>query len=348
MKRFFYWVLVFFGIFLTIQTVRLAVREKDMAKVNVKQFKNKIIYITAPDIFAEKNIMDVFKSRYGATLKFKFKNKNDEYLTLDSDADAIIYPSFVYEKLYSANKLNPIDVSKVHNVNTLMEDTKIEIKQKYSKTDAFAVPLAYVPYAMFFYKDQLKQSTSGKEIISLASSIALSDDVGSILTVFKIFNLPLKEKSVVELKKIFKGKKIFFYNADDPIAMEKTIKDAQPQLIIGPSFNSNIFERVFSRIDMILPEEGTYANYYLVSFLKNNDAELMHVFLNHIIEPLIQRNLIEVMGIGITNYNAMKNIKPVLYNTLKMNDSKYLKNMFILKDEEEYKTATKLFIAIKS
>lgn len=348
MKRFLFWVLVFFGIFLTMQTVRLAVREKDMAKVNVKQFKNKLISITAPDIFAEKNIMDVFKNRYGATLKFKFKNANDEYLTLDNDTDAIIYPSFVYQKLYSAGKLMPIDVSKVQNLNTLMEDTQLEIKQKYSKTDAFAVPIAYVPYAMFFYKDKLKQTTSGKEIISMASSIALSDDIGSILTMFKIFNLPLKEKSVIELKKIFKSKTIVFYNADDPITMEKILQDAKPQLIIGPSFNSNIFERNFSRIDMILPEEGTYANYYLVSFLKNNESELMHVSLNHLIEPLIHRNLTEVMGIGITNYNAMKNIKPVLYNSLKMNDSKYLKNMFILEDEEQYNTARELFKAIKS
>lgn len=347
MRRFLFWAAVFFGLFLTFHTIRISVREKDMAKVNVKKFKTDIFTITSPDLFAERNIMDTFGKRYGVTLKFKFKNNSDDYLNLKSDSDALIYPAFAFDNLWQANILKPIDTERVPNLKTLMEDTKHAIKEKYTKDKVYAIPIVYVPYAMFFSKTQLKESTSGREIISLTPSIAIADNYGTLLTLFKIFKLPVNDNSVSVLKKVLKGKAITYFNADDPIAMTKSLNDAKPKLIIAPSYNKNILERDFGSFEMILPSEGTYADYYLVSLLKTDDLELSHVFINHLIEPLIHRNLAEVMGMGITNHAAMADITPVLYNGLKMNDPKYLSDMISLKSEKELMQVKKMFEKMK-
>ena len=348
MRRFLFWAAVFFGLFLSIYSVRILVRERDMAKINVKQFKTKLFTITSPDLFAERNIVEVFEKRYGVPLKFSFKNDFDAYVALKTDTNAVIYPAFAFDNLMQAQILKAIDVTKVPNIKTLMEDTRTEITKKYSKDGVYAIPVAYVPYAMFFSKTQLKESTSGKEIISLTPSIALADNIGTVLTLLKIYKLPLQESSLAQIKKMLKGKVITYFNPDDPINMPKILGDAKPRLIIAPSYSKNILERDFGGFEMILPSEGTYAEQYLVSLLKVDDVELSHVFLNHLIEPLIHRNLAEVMGIGITNYSAMANITPVLYNSLKMNDPKYLSEMLTLKTEKEYHTAKKLFEKLKT
>jgi len=54
------------------------------------------------------------------------------------------------------------------------------------------------------------------------------------------------------------------------------------------------------------------------------------------------------MGIGITNYSAMANITQVLYNSLKMNDPKYLSEMLTIKNEKEYDTVQRLFEKLKT
>jgi len=75
-----------------------------------------------------------------------------------------------------------------------MDDTRTEITKKYSKDSVYAIPVAYVLYAMFFSKAQLKESTSRKEIISLTSSIALANNIGTIITLLKIYKLQLVKK----------------------------------------------------------------------------------------------------------------------------------------------------------
>ncbi|GAB4437285.1 MAG: hypothetical protein OHK0040_08620 [bacterium] len=348
MRRFLFLAAVIFGLFLTFHTIRITVREKDMAKVNVKQFKSSIFTVSSPDLFAERNIMDTFEKRYGVKLKFKFKNDLSGYLNFSEDADAVIYPSFAFEKLWQSKVLKPIDTAKVQNIKTLMEDTKADLKEKYTKENAvYAIPIAYIPYALFFSKTQLKESTSAKEIIAIAPSIALADNYATLLTFFKIYKLPINENSVATIKKMLKGKTITYFNPDDPISMTKVLGDAKPKLIIAPSYSKNILERDFGGFEMILPSEGTYADYYLVSLLKSDDVVLSHVFLNHLTEPLIHRNLAEVMGMGITNYASMSDITPVLYNGLKMNNAKYLKEMLTLKNEKDYLTVSKLFEKIK-
>lgn len=348
MRRFLFWVAVFFGLFLTIYTVRILVRERDMARVNVKQFKKDFFTITSSDLFAERNIVEVFYKRYGVQLKFSFKNNFEDYLALKMDSDAVIYPSFVYENLMHSKMLKVIDVQKVPNVKSLMEDSKSEMMRKYNKSGVYAVPVAYVPYAMFFSKSQLKESTSGKEIIALTPSIALADNIGSLLMLCKIYKLPVQETSIKQLKKILKNKTVTFFNPDEPISMSKILTEAKPRLILAPSYNKNILEREFGSFEMILPSEGSYAEKYLVSLLKDDETELSHVFLNHLLEPLIHRNLAEVMGIGITNYAAMANITPVLYNGLKMNNPEYLKDMFVINSDKDYANANRVFEKFKA
>ncbi len=348
MKRFLFWTAAFFGIFLTIYTVRIMVREKDMAKVNVREVKGKTFTIMSPDLFAERNIMDVFSKRYSAQLKFSFQNDLANYFDIKTDSDALIYPSFAFDNLYSSQTILPLDLEKIANIKTLMDDTKSEINNRYTKNGkTYAIPVAYVPYAMFYDKNQLKESTVAREIISTAPSISFADSFGSLLFMLKVYGLPLSESSVSQVKKLLKGKVVTYFNADDPFAMEKALNEAKPKLIIGPSYCKNILEREFGSFDMILPKEGTYADYYLVSLLKNEKGELSHVFLNHLVEPLIHRNLVEVMGIGITNYAAMSNITPVLYNGLKMNDPAYLKSIFKLNNKQEFELAKTIFAKMK-
>lgn len=347
MKRFLFWFAVFFGLFLTFHTIRIAVREKDMSKTLVKKFKKDVLYITAPDLFAERNIIEIFNKRYGVSIKFSFQNDLSKFLSLKSEADAIIYPTFAYNSIYSANLLKPISIEKLSNYKTLMEMAKKEVKEQYTKDKIYAIPIAYVPYALFFSKTQLKESLSGKEIIDLTPSIAMADNLGSFLFLCKVFNLPLKESSLSFIKKKLEGKKVNYFNADNPAEMVKELNETKPKLIVAPSYCKNILEREFGDFEMILPKEGTYAEYYLVSLLKVEDDDLSHVLINHLIEPLIQRNLTEVMGLGITNYSAMANITPVLYNSLKMNDEKYLSDMFILRKEADFFAAKELFEKMK-
>ena len=72
MKRFIILTLIIFGFLLSYQTLRIMSQQKYMADVNVNQFKGKQVKIKAPDIFAEKNIIDTFKIRYKAELKISF------------------------------------------------------------------------------------------------------------------------------------------------------------------------------------------------------------------------------------------------------------------------------------
>jgi len=76
-----------------------------MTNVNVKQFKTKVFTITSPDLFAERNIVDVFGKRYGVQLKFSFKNDVDAYISLKTDSNAAIYPSFVFDNFMQAQML---------------------------------------------------------------------------------------------------------------------------------------------------------------------------------------------------------------------------------------------------
>lgn len=349
-KRFLFWMAVFFGLFLTVYTIRITVRERDMAKIESRRFQGKVLKVTSPDLFAERNIIEVFSKRYNGNIKFNFLNNTSAYIDLADigDSSIIIYPSFAFKNLLDKKIIAPIEIDKVPNVKSLMDIAKKDISEKYTDKSVLAIPLAYVPYAMFFSVSQLKQSLSGKEIIALTPSIALADNVGSLLMLFKIYNLSPEEESIKKIEKELKGKKLYFYNPDDSVGMSNSLSEVKPKLIIGPSYNVNILTRDFGSFDMILPEEGTYADYYLMSLTnKGEDKEISHIFLNHYVEPLIHRNLVEIMGLGITNYTAMKNIKPALYNSLRMNDEKYLSAMEILKDSSELKKAELLFELFK-
>jgi spermidine/putrescine-binding protein len=168
--------------------------------------------------------------------------------------------------------------------------------------------------------------------------------VGSLLTLLKIFGLPQGPAGLAKLAGILPKAGVLFFNPDDPQAVSSLMSQNRPDLVIGPSFLKNLINREGGDHEIVLPSEGTYATLYVASLPKGSNEDLAIIFLNHLTDPMIQKNLSTVMNVGVTNQASLPSMAPVLYNALKMNDPAYLtKNLVVLKDAAAYEDAVKLF-----
>ncbi len=349
MKRFLILTLIFFGLLISYQTLRVMNQQKYVAEVNVSQFKDKLLKIKAPDIFAEKNVIDTFKNRYKANLKFIFSKNDAEFFSKPTeDANLVIFPSFAYSSIIKNNSVYHPDNAKIPNLDKLMDTHISEIQKSFSsKTGFLALPVAYIPYAIYFDSQKIKPSVNGKEYFNKGYKIALSDDLGSMLAVARFLNLPFNNKLAESLKYYLKKDKTVFFNIDNLEEAINILNQSKPDIILAPTYLKAFFERRVGTLEMLLPEEGTYATYYLISIISDMDFNLSNVFLNHILDPLIQKNYSDTFNIPITNKVSLNTMAPVLYNSLKMNDPAYFSKMLILKDEKEYDLADSQFKKLK-
>jgi spermidine/putrescine-binding protein len=344
MKRFLLLTAIIFGFLLSYQILKIASQRKHMADINLTESKGKTLHIIGPDFFSERNIYESFNKRYEAKLKFKLKNSPEDFKTDELTSNIVIYPSFLYQKIYDSGKIIPIDINKAKNIDNLMDNFLLLTKKNYSKNNSFlAIPVGYMPYAIFFNISRVNKTTKGRELINEKYKIALADDYGSLLTIIKIFNLKPDKNGIEQINKILKQKPIFF-NVENPSIGLTTLIKEKPDVIVAPSYLRGFFEREIGSLESILPDEGTYTTLYLISIINdNNDNTLSYVFINHMLDPIIHKNLTDIMGLGITNKTSLTSISAVYYNFLKMNYPEYLNNMYILKTEEEYLLAKNLF-----
>lgn len=350
MKRFIILTLIIFGFFLSYQTLRIMSQQRYVADINVNQFKGKIIKVTAPDIFAEKNIIDTFTNRYKGVTKFNLvKNDGDFFNVNLEDTDVIIYPSFYYEKLLQSKKLINIDLSKVPNIDKLMDNHSKIMNEKYvANNQILAIPSAYIPYAIFFDPEKIKPSTSAKNYFTENRKVAIPDGYESILALSKFFGISKDTNLIKSLFSKVKKENFILYSLDDLENAIKIFQEKRPDLIIAPVYLKGFFERRGGTIEMILPDEGTYATYYLTSLTNEREKLLSSVFLNHLLDPLIHKNYTNSFSIPITNKVSLNTLPALLYNSLKMNDPAYFEKIYLLKNEEEYKKAIKLYNDFKS
>lgn len=334
-----------FGIMISWQTIKIVTQQRYVASVNVSQFSGKSLNVITPDLFAEKNMLETFRNRYKGELKFVVEKNDGNFFNMKpGDAQAVIYPSYAYGAVGKNMNPQPIDEAKVPNLAKLMDIHLQGMKDNYSRKGApLAFPLAYVPYAIFFNSDKIKPTTAGKEYFNKNLKVALSDDSGAFLALLKFSGLQLNSASVATLKKTFTKENCLFYDFDKiEEAVTKLIAE-KPAVIVAPVYLKSLFERRIGSIEMILPDEGSYATLYLVSALGESEKELTWVFMNHLTDPLIQKNYADIFTIPVTSKVALNTMSPVLYNALKMNDPEYFKKIMTLKDEKEYETAVKLF-----
>lgn len=348
MKRFLILTAIIFGFMLSYQILKITAQRRYMADVNLKEIKGKQIKIISPDFFAERNIYESFNKRYDANLRYTLKDKPESYFQQDISGDVIIYPSLLYKKFLSTGEISPIDENKAKNIENLMDNFFETVKKDYTNNGKiYAIPIAYSPYAIYFNISKVNKSTKGKELIKPEHKIALADDIGSMLTLCKIFNIKPDKKGVEELKKVVNQKPVFF-NIENPSIGLATLTKEKPDVLIAPSYLRGFFEREAGTFETVLPDEGTFATLYLISNLSKGNSELSQLFINHILDPTIHKNLTDIMGLGITNKTSLPSISAVYYNFLKMNYPDYLKNLYLLKSEEEYNQAVSLFKDFKS
>jgi hypothetical protein len=345
MRKFVILTLIAFGFLLSYQTIKIMSQQRYVADINVRQFKDKTLKVISSDIFAEKNAIQTFKLRYKADLKYVFENKDERYFNLDAgDAQVVIYPSFAFDSINKKFKLLAADKKLVPNLSKLMDNHTAVMKELYSRQEAnYAVPMAYIPYAIFFNVDKIKPTTTGKEYFNKNLKVALADDYGCFLALTKFMGLPLDSGSVAVMRKTFNKENTVFYNLDKLEEAFTILNDAKPSVIVAPVYLKSFFERRAGSLEMILPDEGSYAPYYLVSIIGQTENELSNVFLNHVIDPLILKNYSDIFTIPITNQVSLNTMSAVLYNSLKMNDQDYFKKIMILKNQKEYETAVKLY-----
>lgn len=348
MKRFIFLVLVIFGFLLSYQTLRIMNQQRYMSSINVNQFKDKLLKVVSPEIFAEKNIFDTFQLRYKASLKYIFQKNEDKYLDLINDdlksANVIIYPSFVYDELKKKGDIFKLDEQKIPNIKNLKENFVNLIKMNYHND---AVPVAYIPYALFFDSQKIKPSTLAKELLQPNFKIAIPSNYGAFLALCKMLKLDVSEKSVKTIKDYFSKGGIFFYDENDLEKALEIFQNIKPQIILAPVYLKAFFERRIGTIEMVLPDEGTFATLYLISIINSNENELANIYINHLTDPLIHKNLSDVFNIPITNKVSLKTMAPVLYNSLKMNDDNYFSKLYILKSSKEYKNINTFYEAFK-
>ncbi len=342
MKRFIIMTAIFFGFFLSYQILRIAAQRKYMSQISTKETKGKTLKIFSPDFFTERNIYESFKKRYDVNLKFTIKNTPKDFREIKNVADVVIYPSFLY-KNFSKESIIPLDNNKIKNVENLMDNFMNFTKKNYTeKGSIYAIPVAYSPYAIYFNSSKVSKSIKGKDLINKSYKIAIADSYGSLLTLCKIFNKKPDTNGIEEIRKILNQKPVIF-NIENPAIGMSTLQKEKPDVIIAPSYLKGFFEREAGSLEAVLPEEGTYADLYLISIVENGDYELSYIFINHIFDPLIHKNLTDIMGLGITNKTSLSYISAVNYNFLKMNYPDYLDKLYLLSSEEEYYKTEQLF-----
>lgn len=346
MKRFLILTAILFGFFLSYQILKIAGQRRYMAQISNKETKGKTLKILSPDFFTERNIYESFAKRYDVNLKYTLKEKPEDFKNFINSADVVIYPSFLY-KDFLDGKIQPLEAEKVKNIENLMENYQNLTKKNYSlENKIFAIPIAYSPYALYFNPSKVSKSTKGKDLINKNYKIALADNMGSLLTLCKIFNKKPDSKSVEEIKKILFQKPIFF-NIDNPAIGMETLQKEKPDVVVAPSYLKGFFEREAGSLEAILPDEGTFTTLYLVSNVAGGDNQLGYIFINHLLDPLIHKNLTDIMGLGITNKTSLSSISAVNYNFLKMNYPEYLSKFYLINSVEEYNKIEQLYYEFK-
>ncbi|MCX7771078.1 MAG: ABC transporter substrate-binding protein [Proteobacteria bacterium] len=347
MKRFLILTAILFGFMLSYQILKITAQRKYMAQISTKETKGKTLKIVSPDFFTERNIYESFAKRYEANLKYTLRDRPEGFRDIQNIADVVIYPSYIY-KSFIDGKIAPLENEKIKNIENLMENYLEITRKSYSVNGKiYAIPVAYSPYAIYFNPSKVVKSTKGRELINKNYKIALADDIGSMLTLFKIFDKKPEDKGLNELIKILSQKPTFF-NIDNPAVGMATLQKEKPDVIIAPSYLKGFFEREVGSLEAILPDEGTFSTLYLISNVKGGDNELGYIFINHILDPLIQKNLTDIMGLGITNKTSLTSISAVNYNFLKMNYPEYLSKLYILNSEDEYQKAVQTFTKFKN
>lgn len=347
MKRFLILTAILFGFFLSYQILKITAQRKYMAQISTKETKGKTLKIFSPDFFTERNIYESFKKRYDANLKYTIKDKPDDFREIKNIVDVIIYPSYLYKNLIS-DTIIPLENNKIKNIENLMDNYITFMKRNYSQNgNIYAIPVAYSPYAIYFNPSKVSKSTKGKELINKNYKIALADNMGSFLTLCKIFGKNPDTKGLDMIKKILSQKPVFF-NIENPALGMATLQKEKPDVIVAPSYLKGFFEREAGSFEAVLPDEGTYADLYLISMAKGSDNELGYIFINHLLDPLIHKNLTDIMGLGITNKTSLASISAVNYNFLKMNFPEYLNKFYLLSSEEEYNKTEQIFKSFKN
>lgn len=347
MKRFLLLTVMLFGFFLSYQILKIAGQRKYMSQFVTKDIKGKTLKILSPDFFTERNIYESFAKRYDANLKYTLKEKPEEIKDAINTADVVIYPSFLFKNMYDG-KILPLEQDKIKNVENLMDLYANLTNKNYSfDGKTYAIPIAYSPYAIYFNPSKVVKSTKGKDIINKNYKIALADNLGSFVTLCKIFDKKPDKKGQEEIKKII-SQKLIFFNIDNPAIGMATLQKEKPDVIVAPSYLKGFFEREAGSFEAVLPDEGTFATLYLVSNVSGGDSQLGYIFINHLLDPLIHKNLTDVMGLGITNKTSLSSISAVNYNFLKMNYPEYFSKFYLISTEEEYKNIEKAYQEFKN
>ncbi len=350
MKRFIMLTLIIFGFLLSYQTLRIMSQQRYMADINVNQFKGKTIKVTAPDIFAEKNIIDTFSGRYKSAVKFNLLKSDQDFLSANyEDTDVVIYPSFYFDTLKKNKILINIDTTNVPNLDKLMDNQINIMREKYFDNNSpLAIPIAYIPYAIFFDPEKIKSSTSAKDYFTSNRKIAIPDNYESIIALSKFLSININPNLTKSLFEKIKKENFIIYNIDELDSALKLFQERRPDIIVAPVYLKGFFERRGGTIEMIIPDEGTFASLYLISLVKEREKTLSLVFFNHLLDPLIHKNYTTSFSIPITNKVSLSSIPAVLYNNLKMNDFDFFKKLHLINNEDELKKVQKIFNEFKS
>ncbi len=336
-----------FGLFLTMYTLKIMYQQKYIATLDIKEIKGKTLNIMTSSLFSERNLIETFGSRFKSNIKYTIEEKNEKYFNIKNDEiHALIYPSFTYRQEGTGKGYQAMDESKLPNLLNI-DDNHVEYMRKLYTISGklYAAPVAYVPYAIFFDKEKIKPSTTGKSYFTGNIKVALSGDYGSFLALVKILGLKPDMASVASIQKTLGKGNVILFDPDKLDAAADLIKKEKSLIVIAPIYLKSYMETRVELNEVILPDEGTYATLYLVSIVGDGELELSHIFVNHVIDPSIQKTLCDILGYPVINKLALKSMEPLQYNTLKMNTPEYFKNLLVLKNRKEFDNAVNLYNA---
>lgn len=341
MHRFFKYFLMAFGALLFWQImIRLPHEQRYQQRVERDQIQGRVLQVAAPDLFAEKNIYDTFAGRYGASLKIRFVNSPAAILDVPAMTEpVVVVPSFAFAAVRAASKLTAVQAVEAPNLANLLDSYREMALGKYGcGGGTCGVPVAWVPWALFVDRERVNPTTSGRPYFTDTRGwkIGLADDPGSALALARILGVA---DDAAALAALLPRKDLRWFDADDPADVERLMGQEKPAVILGPSHLKGLIAREGSKHEMFLPDEGTYATLYLLSVAEGPDRDLGIVFLNHLTDPTIHKNLATVMTAAIPNRLALATVQPVLTSALRLNDAAYAEKLLVLEDAAAYRRA---------
>lgn len=353
MQKFVKFFLMAFGALLFWQVIiRIPYEQRYRQRTDVGQVSGRTLRVLSPDLFAEKNIFETFRGRYKAQLAFTFRNDADASLPPEDAAHAVlIYPSFAFAEVQRAARLAPIDPAQALNLANLADSYRARASERYGCGGMpCAVPVAWVPWALFADAARVNPTASGKPYFTGTRGwkIAVADRWGSSLALARIFGLAPVPGSAAALAALLPAADLRWFDPDDPADVSRVLRDEEPPVVLGPSYLKSLISREGGKHEMFLPEEGTYATLYLLSATEGPDLDLAVVFLNHLTDPTIHKNLATVMTVAIPNRLSQTTLEPVLASALRLTDPSYEGRLLVLEDAAGYAEAQALHRELRS